>query len=76
MAERKKIIKKGFSCVLVCVFPESANAPWCTKVAFESDFFVIIQIKSSRGRREEQSEEARCCKSCSSTSVIAQATVE
>lgn len=68
--------EKRLSYVPVGVFPESANAQWCTKVAFESKFLVIIQIKSSQGRREEQSEEARCCKSRSSTSVIAQATVE
>lgn len=54
------------------MFPEFASAQWCTEVAFESKFAVIIQIKSSQGRREEQSEEeAHCCKSRSSTSVIA-----
>lgn len=59
------------------LFPVSASAKKINKnVSFEWKFFLIIQIKSSRGRWEEQWEEARCSKSWSSTSVIAQATVE
>lgn len=55
--------ERRLSYVLVSVFPESADEQGCTKVAFQSKCLVIIQIKSSQGRREEQSEEARCCKS-------------
>lgn len=67
---------KSISYIPVGVFPESANTQWCTKVAFELKCLVIIQIKSTQGRREEQSEEACCCKSWSPTSVIAWAIVE
>lgn len=63
--------KQRRPCDPVSVFPGSASAPQRIKVGFEFQIFLIIQIKIESGQMGAPRRKSR-----SSTSVIAQATVE